>query len=443
MPPPGTHLPVAPVRRLTRPLARFLEIESASGVVLLICAVVALILANSAAADAYHKFWHTPIVIEVGAFRLGGELGHFIINDVLMTIFFFVVGLEIKRELVAGELRDPRKAALPVIAAVGGMLVPAAIFLALQYGKPGDRGWGIPMATDIAFVVGIMALLGKRVPFGLKIMVLTLAIADDIGAVIVIAIFYSTGISWAALGLAAMGFGITFVLNRLGIRAISVYVAVGIGIWFAFLHSGVHPTMTGVLLGLLTPAREWVGPEALRLSVADLAARLEDDGTAEPAEYALIAFAAKESISPLERLETGLHPWVGFVIMPLFALANAGVHVELGQLAHPVAVAVAMGLLIGKPIGVVLFSYLAVRLGIAKLPEGVNWWVLLGGGCLAGIGFTMSLFVANLALAGDEHLLAAGKIGTLTSSVLSALLGTAVLLVVLRSQDRGKEPKAN
>jgi NhaA family Na+:H+ antiporter len=420
---------------LTRPLRKFLEIESASGLVLLICALVALVFANSSAAGAYHNLWHTKVSITIGNLKpFGGELGHFVVNDVLMTIFFFVVGLEIKRELVAGELRDPRKAALPVVAAVGGMLVPAAIFLALQYGNPGDRGWGIPMATDIAFVVGIMALLGRRVPFGLKIMILTLAIADDIGAVIVIAIFYSTGIDWAALGLAAMGFGITYALNRLGVRAISVYVAIGIGIWFAFFCSGVHPTMTGVLLGLLTPAREWVGPEALRLSVADLAARLEDDGTAEPEEYALIAFAAKESISPLERLENGLHPWVGFVIMPLFALANAGVHVEFGELTHPVAVAVALGLLIGKPIGIVLFSYLAVRLGIAKLPEGVNWWVLLGGGFLAGIGFTMSLFVANLALAGDAHLLAAGKIGTLIGSVLSAIAGTAVLLVVLRAR---------
>jgi Na+:H+ antiporter, NhaA family len=231
-----------------------------------------------------------------------------------------------------------------------------------------------------------------------------------------------------------MGFGITYALNRLGVRAISIYVAVGIGIWFAFFHSGVHPTMTGVLLGLLTPAREWVGPESLRLSVADLAARLEDDGTASPEEYSLIAFAARESISPLERLETGLHPWVGFVIMPLFALANAAVHVEVDELTHSVALAVALGLLLGKPIGIVLFSYLAIRLGVAKLPDGVNWWVLLGGGILAGIGFTMSLFIAGLALGSDEHLLAAGKIGTLTGSVLSALLGAAVLLVVLRGK---------
>ncbi len=380
------------------------------------------------------RFWHTPVFIEIGPWKIGGDLGHFVINDVLMTIFFFVVGLEIKRELVAGELREPRKAALPVFAALGGMFVPAAIYMALQAGQPGFRGWGIPMATDIAFVVGVMALLGKRVPFGLKIMILSLAIADDIGAVVVIAIFYSTGLNGAALGLAAVGFGIVFLLTRLGVRTISVYMLVGVGIWLAFFYSGVHPTMTGVILGLMTPSREWVGPEALRLSVADLAARLEDDGTAEPAEYAVIAFAAKESVSPLERIETRLHPWVGFVIMPLFALANAGVPIDTREMSSPIALAVAISLFLGKPIGVVLFSYLAVRLGIAKLPQGVNWWVLLGGGFLAGIGFTMSLFVAGLAFKETPELLAAGKIGTLLGSLCSAVVGTAILLVVLRGR---------
>jgi NhaA family Na+:H+ antiporter len=438
--PRPNHLPVAPVQRLTRPLAKFLRIESASGIVLLVCTILALVLANSSAADAYHKFWHTPVWLEIGPWKLGGDLGHFLINDVLMTVFFFVVGLEIKRELVAGELRDPRKAALPVVAALGGMLVPAAIYMALQAGRPGFRGWGIPMATDIAFVVGIMALLGKRVPLGLKIMILSLAIADDIGAVVVIAIFYSAGLNWGALVLAALGFGLVYLLNRLGVRAISVYVFVGVGVWLAFLSSGVHPTIAGVLLGLLTPSREWVGREALRLSIADLAAQLEDESGAEPEELAVIAFAAKESVSPLERIETGLHPWVGFLIMPLFALANAGVYVEVKELTSPVAIAVALGLFIGKPVGVVLFSFLAVRFGIAKLPQGVNWWVLLGGGCLAGIGFTMSLFVAGLAFDKTPELLAAGKIGTLLGSVCSAMLGTAVLLVVLRK--RPGEPGA-
>lgn len=432
-------LPVAPIRRWTRPLAHFLRIESASGIVLLVCTVVAMVLANSPAAGAYHAFWHTYVGIEVGGFKLGGELGHFFINDVLMTIFFFVVGLEIKRELVAGELRDPRKAALPVAAALGGMLLPASIYAALlarQIGQPEFRGWGVPMATDIAFVVGVMALLGKRVPFGLKIMILSLAIADDIGAVIVIAVFYSGGLNWAALGLAAIGFGVTYLLNRLGVRAVPIYLVVGAFIWLAVYKSGVHPTVAGVLLGLLTPSSAWIGDKTL---IEVLRGAIELAPGTGPERYDIlneVQFTAREGISPLERLEVGLHPWVGFVIMPLFALANAGVHVEVEELTSPVALAVALGLLVGKPVGIVLFSFLAVRIGIARLPEGVNWWVLLGGGCLAGIGFTMSLFVAGLAFPVDTqpHLLAAAKIGTLTGSVCSAVVGTVVLLLVLRKQ---------
>src|SRR5262245_56567232 len=296
------HLPVAPVRRLVDPLRAFLRIESASGLVLLTCTVLALVVANSPAAEAYHRFWQTHIDIAIGGWSIGGELGHFFVNDVLMTVFFFVVGLEIKRELVAGELRDPRKAALPVIAALGGMLVPAGIYMALQAGQPGFRGWGIPMATDIAFVVGILAVLGPRVPLGLKIMLLSLAIADDIGAVIVIAIFYSAGVNWAALGFVALGVLVTLTLRRLGVRAISVYVVVGICIWLAFHYTGIHAVMSGVLLGLLTPSQAWVSPEALQRSVADIAAKIEQQAKAEAAEYERIAFAAKESTSPLERL---------------------------------------------------------------------------------------------------------------------------------------------
>ena len=430
------HLPVPPIRRLTRPLASFLRIESASGLVLLGCTVIAIALANSPAAGAYHAFWHTPVHLHVGPFVLGGELGHFVVNDVLMTIFFFVVGLEIKRELVAGELRDPRKAALPVAAALGGMLVPAGLYMAFQsnhVGEPAFRGWGVPMATDIAFVVGIMAVLGPRVPFGLKIMLLSLAIADDIGAVVVIAAFYSTGLSAAMLGLAACGFAGVLALNRAGVRSVPVYAVVGIGIWFAVYKSGVHPTVAGVMLGLITPSGMWVSRDALRLSVADLHVSLaEAEGGPAARELEMMAFAARESVSPLERLEALLHPWVGFAIMPLFALANAGVHVELEEVTAPVAVAVMAGLFVGKPVGVLLFSFLAVRLGVAKLPQGVTWPVLLGGGFLAGIGFTMSLFVAGLAFAAHPVLLADAKIGILTGSVLSALAGAAVLFLTLR-----------
>ncbi len=436
-------LPVAPIRRLVDPLARFLRIESASGIVLLLCTALALVLANSHAADRFHKFWHTPIWLEIGSFKLGGELGHFFINDVLMTIFFFLVGLEIKREMVAGELQDARKAALPVVAALGGMLVPAGIYAALQTGKPGSDGWGIPMATDIAFVVGIMALLGPRVPIGLKVLLLSLAIADDIGAVVVIAAFYSGNLHFFMLLLAAGGLALAAMLGEVGVRSTPVYAIIGTGVWLAVHKSGVHPTIAGVLLGLMTPAGEWVTRTALRLSINDLQVNLEADRSGDDVaveDLELLAFAARESVSPLERLEHTLHPWVGFLIMPLFALANAGIHIDVGEVTNPVAVAAALGLFLGKPVGVMLFSFLAVRLGFAKLPEGVNWWVLLGGGCLAGIGFTMSLFVAGLAFKDNEALLAAGKLGTLLGSVLSAVVGIAVLLVVLRTE---KKPAAD
>ena len=424
-------LPAAPIHRLTRPLARFLHIESLGGIVLLLCTIVALIIANSPAANAWERFWHTPVALQIGEWKLGGELGHFFVSDVLMTIFFFVVGLEIKRELVSGELREPRKAALPVIAALGGMLVPAGVYLALMHGKPGERGWGVPMATDIAFVVGLLALLGPRVPLGLKILLLSLAIADDIGAVVVIAAFYNTGLDFAALAVAGGGLGLVFILRTLGVRSIFVYTLLGVSIWLATHKSGVHPTIAGVALGLLTPSMTWVSRASLRLALTDLAAELREDGHDDVGaeDLKLMAFAAKESVSPLERLEARLHPWVSFVIMPLFALANAGVAVNADAIRDPVAVAVALGLFLGKPVGVLLFSWLAVKAGAARLPQGVTWNAMAGAGFLAGIGFTMSLFVANLGLEANE--LAAGKVGTLAGSVLSAVVGAIVLRLVL------------
>jgi len=427
------HLPDPPVRRWTRPFVRFLQIESASGVVLLICTIVALGLANSPWAEAVAAFWKTHLSIRVGPWELDESLLHWV-NDGLMTIFFFVVGLEIKREIVAGELRDPRKAALPIMAALGGMIAPAAIYWLLLGGQPGESGWGIPMATDIAFVVGFLALLGPRVPFGLKILLLSLAIADDIGAVLVIAVFYSTNISLTALLLAALGFGVTYFLNRIGVRRVAIYVVVGAFIWLAFLKSGIHPTVAGVMLGLLTPASAWVGGRALIDIVAEVLSRLRSDQDGKPEHHhrpllAQLELATRESTSPLERLETGLHPWVAFIIMPVFALANAGVSIEIGALRQPVALAVAAGLALGKPIGIVLFSWLAVQVGLARLPTGVNWKVLIGAGCLAGIGFTMSIFIASLAL--PAELLDAGKIGTLAGSTASALVGCLLLVVFL------------
>jgi NhaA family Na+:H+ antiporter len=431
----NANLPDSPVRRFTRPLTRFLAVESAGGVVLLLCAVVALVAANSPLAAAYEHFWHTPVRLEVGGFSLGGGLGHFVVNDVLMTLFFFVVGLEIKREVVTGELRDPRKAALPVAAALGGMIAPACVYLALQGGGPAARGWGVPTATDIAFVVGVMALLGRRVPFGLKIMLLSLAIADDIGAVIVIAAVYSTNLWWGMLGAAAGGFALVWLLNRLGVRSTPVYALVGAGIWLAVYHSGIHPTVAGVVLGLMTPAAAWLGDAKLVAVLTDAAARAPGEGDERFDALRAAGFAAREGLSPLARLEHALHPWVGFVVMPVFALANAGVAVQPGAAADPVAVAVALGLVIGKPVGIVLFAYLAVRLGIAALPTGVDWKVMAGGGALGGIGFTMSLFVAGLALDNPAHLTAA-KVGILVGSTASALLGATLLVVVGRASQR-------
>jgi NhaA family Na+:H+ antiporter len=426
-------LPERAIDQITRPLARFLRIESAGGIVLLACAIAALIIANSPAAEAFQQFWHTPISLTVGHFTLGGELGHFFVNDVLMTVFFFVVGLEIKRELAAGELRDPRKAALPVVAALGGMLLPAGIYFALMHGQPGERGWGIPMATDIAFVVGVMAILGPRVPLGLKIMLLTLAIADDIGAVVVIAGFYNSGLDGMMLLMAGYGLAAIFLLRWIGARSIFLYFFIGVYVWLGFYKSGVHPTVAGVILGLMTPSGTWVSRAALRLALVDLSAELSEKGSDEVGadDLRLLAFAANEAVSPLDRLETLLHPWVGFVIMPLFALANAGVAVDAQAFHEPISFSVALGLFLGKPAGVLLFAWLAVRIGLARLPLGVTWSMMAGAGSLAGIGFTMSLFVAGLAL--DHEHLSAGKVGTLAGSLLSAVVGMGLLAWATKS----------
>lgn len=432
----------APIQRFVRPFSYLLKIEAAGGLVLLACTILSLALANSAWSDRFAEFWRTPIGFRIGGYELTKSLVVWI-NDGLMAIFFFVVGLEIKREMVFGELREFRKAALPAAAALGGMVVPAGIYLAFQHGQPGERGWGIPMATDIAFVVGLLALLGKRVPFGLKILLLTLAIVDDIGAVLVIAVAYTSDISFAYLAIAAVGFVVVHLCNRLGVRPIPVYVVLGAIIWFASLKSHVHPTVAGVILGLMTPARPWYSEQSL-VRVADgVLHRLRQDGneTVDHKEAVrVLTTTARETVSPLDRLEKALHPWVAFAIMPIFAIANAGVTIDMNQVGHPVAIAVAVGLVAGKAIGILTFSWLAVRLGLARLPAGVSWRGLVGASCLAGIGFTMSLFIAGLAL--DESLLNAGKTGTLVGSTISAVLGLSLLLLVLPRADRNGNPEA-
>ena len=438
----SSPLPEARVDRWLAPVTRFLHIEAASGIVLMACTALALALANSPWAAWFAAIWKTPVSVSLAGFTLSGDVGHLIINDGLMTIFFFVVGLEVKREIVFGELREPRKALLPVFAALGGVMAPAAIYLALQWGTPGQDGWAIPMATDIAFVVGLLALFGSRVPFGLKILILSLAIVDDIIAVLIIAFVFSDAIAWAWLGWAGAAFALVYGFNLSGVRSTAVYAFIGVFIWFAFLRSGVHPTVAGVLLGLLTPARAWIGRQTLADVLENAWERISGDEDDEPerarVDVGYTPFAAREAVSPLQRLEDGLHPWVAFVIMPLFALANAGVAVSLPSLGEPIAVAVAAGLVVGKPLGIMLLCAAAVRLGVTRLPEGVTWGMLGGGACLAGIGFTMALFINALAFPVAEFPAAeaAGKVGTLAGSFVSALVGAAVLTLALRRSHR-------
>jgi len=432
---PGGRSTEPIIERLAEPFARFFKIQAAGGILLLSCAIIALGIANSLWAAPFASFWHTTVGVTVGGFALELSLQRWI-NDGAMAIFFFMVGLEIKRELVHGELRELRKAVLPAVAALGGMLVPATIYLFFQHGEPGANGWAIPMATDIAFVAGFLALLGSRVPFGLKILVLTLAIIDDIGAVLVIAVAFTDQISLPMLGWAGAGFGATLLCRWVGLRAIPVYVMIGVGIWLAVLMAGIHATVAGVALGLLTPPNPWLTERSLLKVISGTEKQLREDRVEgnEMAHHAeavlLLGATAKKTLSPLDRFETALHPWVAFVIMPLFALANAGVPVDMAALANPVSLATAGGLALGKPLGIVTFSAAAVKLGWAKLPEGVNWKMLTGAGCLAGIGFTMSLFIAELAL--DEKLRVSGKIGALLGSALSATVGCTLLWWFLR-----------
>jgi NhaA family Na+:H+ antiporter len=444
---PGSsaELPARPVERWLTPARKFLHVESASGVVLLTCTVVALALANSPLAGQFAALWHTHVALALGPMELSGDLGHLVINDGLMAIFFFIVGLEIKREVISGELREPRKALLPVVAALGGMVVPALIYTALQWGQPGQRGWAIPMATDIAFVVGFLALFGPRVPFGLKILLLSLAIVDDLGAVLIIATVFTGSLAWDWLAVAAGLLTLTYGMNRAGVRSVGVYLIVGVGVWLAVYKSGVHPTVAGVVLGFMTPSRPWLETGRFRAVVGRLRETLNDPSTPDGRRAAAldeVQFAARESLSPLHRLETALHPWVAFGIMPLFALANAGVPVQVSALGDPVALAVAAGLALGKPLGVLLFCFVAVKLKLTKLPDGVGWGLMTGGACLAGIGFTMALFVNGLAFPGDQFagMATAGKVGTLLGSVVSATLGAVILMVAVAAKRKASVP---
>lgn len=400
--------PVALSRRSLKALARFIHHEATAGLVLVAAAAAALVISNSdALLPLYDSFLKTTVRVQIGEAGVGKPLLLWI-NDGLMAIFFFLVGLEIKREVLEGHLSSKEQIVLPALAAVGGMAVPAAIYLLTITLKGGDpalfNGWAIPAATDIAFALGALALLGNRVPLSLKVFLLTLATLDDLGAIVIIALFYTAGLSVSQLGFAAGALLVLFLMNRLGVTRISLYALVGIALWLFVLKSGVHATLAGVALAFTVP------------------------------------LSGKNGEPIIERLEEGLHPYVTWFILPIFAFANAGVSLagfSLSMLTDALPLAVALGLLIGKPVGIALACFLAVRLGLSTLPEGMRWGHVLGVACLAGIGFTMSLFIGTLAFSGDTY--AAGvRLGVIVGSLASAFLGYAVLRFLAPKSNKGR-----
>lgn len=432
-PPEASAAAARVAQRLVTPIEAFLHVEAASGMVLLVAAVVAMFLANTSLHDRYHALLELPIGARVGSVVVEQPL-HFWINDGLMTIFFFVVGLEIRREIHSGELATARRAALPAAAALGGMITPALLYVAVAMKEPVARsGWGIPMATDIAFAVGVLALLGKRVPPAMRVLLLALAIIDDIGGILVIAIFYSGPLALSGIAIAVGGVLGILVLQRIGVRRALLYVPPAIVVWLGLLRSGVHPTIGGVVVGLLTPARTWFGATGLVETARTAAERVANDEEALHEEARRIELARREAVAPAERLQTLLHPWVAFGIMPIFALANAGVTVDASA-ARPnvIAIGIVVGLVLGKPIGILALSLLAVRLRIAALPRAVGLRELLVVGVVAGVGFTMAIFVAGLAFSSEAEL-AQAKIGILAASAIAIVLALAAGRVLLRA----------
>ncbi len=415
-------------RRIGRPMTRFLAIESAGGIILLIATAAALIWANSPWSESYYDFWHTHVDIYIGETEIFAHSLDLFVNDALMALFFLVVGLEIKRELVTGRLRDRRAAALPAIAALGGMIVPALFYVAFNAGTPAAHGWGIPMATDIAFALGIVSLLGARVPRDLKVFLLTLAIVDDIGAIIVIALFYTEKLSVPFLILAVATTGFLGVLIKLRVWYTPIYVATGCFLWWATYRSGVHATIAGVVMGLLTPARPLQSEEEARR----VAEWLRDKREVLLVDVRYAAFNIQESVSMAQRLETALHPITSFIIIPIFALANAGVKLSgeiIGDAATSrVTLGIIVGLVLGKTIGVSLFSWLAVKVGVADMPKAMTSTHLVGLAMVSGIGFTVALFITGLAFDAEHaEMIDQAKIGILVASFVASIGGLLLL----------------
>ena len=421
-----------PIEVLTSPFVRFAKMEAASGILLLFGTIAALAWANSPWQQSYHTIWSVQVAVGFGRFVLS-ESRHEWINDGLMAVFFFLVGLEIKREVLIGELSSLRKAAFPLLAAVGGAIFPALIYVSVTQGRDGQRGWGIPMATDIAFALGVLTLLGNRVPVSLKVFVTALAIADDIIAVLVIALFYTDRIHIFSLAVGLAGVALSFGANLLGIRKPAVYAVLGFCVWCAVLKSGLHATVAGVLLAFTIPARTYIDRDFFLKHSRGLLDRFEaaapNSAEAHTAIHSL-EIQCELVESPLHRIEHYLQPWVSFLVMPIFAFANAGVRLlgnGLAAATHPVSLGVALGLLIGKPLGISFFAWASAKTGLGTPPAELSWGSIFGGGCLSGIGFTMSLFIADLAF-GDGPLLDMAKIGILAASVAAGIAGSVILL---------------
>jgi len=426
-----------PIDRILSPFQEFFQQEASSGILLIVATLIALIWANSPWSESYQSLWHTQVTVSIGNFGISKDLLHWI-NDGLMAVFFFVVGLEIKREVLVGELASPRQAVLPIVAAIGGMAFPAIFYLLFNMNGSAQAGWGIPMATDIAFALGVLSLLGKRVPLSLKIFLTAVAIVDDLGAVLVIALFYTSEIVWVSLLIGALFLVLLIVTNRLGVRNLLVYSLLGIGLWVAFLKSGVHATIAGVLLAMMIPVRTRINTEEFITNAGFFLGDFRKHGKSgesvltnknQLAALQAIEVAAEHAQTPLQRLEHILHPFVSYFIMPVFALANAGVALKgdiLSVFAQPVTLGIMAGLIFGKQIGVFAASYLAVKLKWADLPSGMTWMRLYGLAWLAGIGFTMSLFIASLAF-GESEFLSLAKTGILLASLISGTVGAVIL----------------
>ena len=420
---------------MVRPLQEFIRWEASGGLLLLVATAVALVWANVDVAS-YNDVWSTELIVQLGDWRFEQDLLH-VVNDGLMTLFFLVIGLEVKRELAVGELRTRRAATLPLFAAVGGMAVPALVYFAVTAGNPGSSGWGIPMATDTAFALGVLALLGRRAPPMLTTLLLAVAVIDDLGAMTVMTVFYSDGPQpvWIAVCVACL-VGVAL-LNRLHVRHIAPYLLVGAMAWIAAAAAGVHPTVVGVALGLLTPARPFQPHTAVAREAGVVADAVVDETAPAvgPKSWRRLSQLSKEAISPVNRIEHALHPWTSMIVVPLFALANAGIVLNSDSIdaaaGSVVTLGVILGLVVGKPIGMMAGAYLAVRFGLSRMPRGVGWMHMLGLGGLAGIGFTISLFITSLAFTDDATVLAA-KVGILAGSLIAATLGVVAILLAHR-----------